>query len=126
MVNDHLSDFVARVKNGYRAGRTEILVPASRAVENVAQVLVKEGYLKKAERQGASLHLELKYKGRKAAIQGFERVSKPSARIYSSIKDIKPVLGGIGRFILSTPKGVVSDKEAKKLNAGGEVIAKIW
>jgi small subunit ribosomal protein S8 len=126
MVNDYLSDLVARVKNGYHAGRETIDVPDTKAVAAVAAVMVKTGYLKKMEKGDDGLVLTLKYENKKPVMMGIKRISSPGGRIYSSIKDIKPVWGGLGITILSTPKGMLSSREARKLNVGGEVICQIW
>jgi small subunit ribosomal protein S8 len=129
MVADHLSDFVTRVRNGYRAKLLSIEVPNTRVVKEVAGVLVKTGYLEKAEinkDDKTSLSIGLKYENRKPAITGIRRVSKPGVRIYTGIKDIPKVWGHLGINILSTNKGVVSGKEARKLKAGGEIICQVW
>ncbi len=126
MVNDQLSDFVTRVRNGYRANLETMETPTTKAIEKVAKVLLDEGYLKGVKKDGQKLILTLKYEGKDPAISGIKRVSKPGARIYSSIKALPRVLGGWGISILTTPKGIMSGKQAKKLNTGGEVIAQVW
>ncbi len=126
MVNDPISDLLARIKNGYRAGLLEIVVPSSRTGLAVATVLVAEGYLAKLEKTAGGLKLSLKYQGKSPAITDLRRISKPGRRIYSPVSKLPRVLGGVGRNILSTPKGVMSDKEAKKLNVGGEILAQVW
>jgi small subunit ribosomal protein S8 len=126
MVNDTLSDFVTRVRNGYMAGRESILVPATKTVFSVAQVLVKTGYLQNVERSGETMLVRLKYAGKSPAMTGITRVSKPGGRRYSSIKKLPRVWGGLGINILSTPKGIMDGKQAIKLNTGGEVLAQVW
>lgn len=127
MVNDHLSDFVARIKNGYMARKKMIEIPKTRVVEKTAEVLVEEGYISKLKKsQEGKWEVELKYKGKRPALTGIKRVSKPGVRVYSSIKDLPRVWGGLGTNILSTPKGIMSQKQAKKLNCGGEVLAQVW
>lgn len=126
MVNDPLSDFLTRVRNGYKAHLEFVELPAIKMLGKVAEVLVEEGYLTSSKIENGKLRVELKYINHEPAVTGVARVSKPGARIYSGIKDLPRVLGGLGVHILSTPKGVVSEKKAKKLNTGGEVIAKIW
>lgn len=126
MVNDTISDLLAQIKNGYRAHLAEVVLPNSRVASAVAQVLVTEGYLASASKTASGLRLVLKYQGKTAALTDLRRVSKPGRRIYSPVKQLPRVWGGLGRSILSTPKGVVSDREAKKLNVGGEVLAQVW
>lgn len=126
MVNDTLSDFVTRIRNGYMAGATEISVPSSKMTVAVAGVLVKKKYLEAAEKKAGQITIKLKYQGKVPAITGIERVSKPGSRIYSGVGDLPKVWGGLGVNIVSTPKGVVDGKEAKKLNAGGEILARVW
>jgi small subunit ribosomal protein S8 len=126
MVNDHLSDFVTRIRNGYRARMETLETPSTRAVEKVAKVLVDEGYLAAMIKEGDKLKLTLKYDGKEPALTGIRRVSKPGARIYTRIKSLPRVLGGWGITILTTPKGIISGRRAKKLNTGGEIIALVW
>lgn len=101
-------------------------MPWSRTKGAVAEVLVSEGYVSSVKHEGTELVVELKYKGKEPAMIDLRRVSKPGQRIYSSVKQLPKVWGGLGINILSTPKGVVSEKVAKKLNVGGEIIAQIW
>lgn len=128
MVNDHLSDFVTRIRNGYMAGLSELAVPQTRAVFEVARVLQESGYIEKAEKISGTRQLlvRLKYKGKKPALTGIKRVSKPGARIYTGSQKIPRIFGGLGINILSTPSGIMADKQAKKLNTGGEIIASVW
>jgi small subunit ribosomal protein S8 len=126
MVNDHLSDFITRIRNGYRASMSTMETTSTKTVEKVAKVLVEEGYLESLKKEGGKLHLTLKYKGKEPALTGITRVSKPGARIYSRIKRLPKVLGGWGISILTTPKGIMSSRQAKKLNTGGEIIAQVW
>jgi len=126
MVNDHLSDLVARIRNGYMADLPLIRAPYTRAVYGVVCVLVEEGYLARAEKKENAVEITLKYKGKKPAILGIKRSSKPGARIYTSLKDMPKVWGGLGINILSTPKGIISSKQARKLNTGGEIVAQVW
>lgn len=126
MVTDHLSDFVIRIKNGYRAGAATVLMPPTKTVEKVAVVLVKSGYLAEAKTKDGILEVTLKYAKKTPALRNIERVSKQGARIYSGIKSLPRVWGGLGVNILSTPRGIMSDKEAKKLHVGGEVLCRVW
>jgi small subunit ribosomal protein S8 len=126
MVNDHLSDLVTRIRNGYQAKLETIKVPVTKTVEQVAKVLADEGYLETVKKENGTLTIILKYKGREPAITGIKRVSKPGARIYSSVKNFPKVVGGLGINILTTPRGILSEIKAKKLNTGGEIIAQVW
>lgn len=128
MVNDSLSDMLIRIKNGYLAKAVEVAMPTSKLKKAVAEVLVKESYIKDAvvDADQGLLIINLKYDHKEPAITDLRRVSKPGRRVYASIKSLPRVLGGLGIHILSTPKGVMSQKEAKKLNVGGEVLAQIW
>jgi len=126
MVSDLLSDLVARIKNGYLNGATEIVVPWSRVSEEILKVLVETGYMSGAIRAEKDLKVTLKYEGREPALTDIVRVSKPGSRTYVGYRDIPKVWGGIGRHVVSTPKGVMSDKKAKKLKVGGELICKVW
>ncbi|TSC86785.1 MAG: small subunit ribosomal protein S8 [Microgenomates group bacterium Gr01-1014_16] len=126
MVNDHLSDFVTRIRNGYRAKLDEVDVPKTNLVQRVAEVLAELGYIEKVKAEDRTLKVGLKYKNKEPAMTGIRRVSKPGARIYSSVARIPKVLGGLGINILTTPKGVMSDKKARKLQTGGEIICRVW
>ena len=126
MVNDPISDLLIQIKNGYRAGLTQISLPWSRTKEAVAQVLVAEKFLTAASKVEQQLQISLKYTGKTPAIADLRRISKPGRRIYSPIKRLPRVWGGLGMSILSTPLGVVSDRQAKKLNVCGEVLAQVW
>ena len=126
MVSDRLSDLVTRIRNGYSAKLETIEVPVTKTVEQVAKVLADEGYLEKVVKEKNTLILTLKYAGRDPVITGIKRVSKPGARIYTSVKNFPKVVGGLGINILTTPKGIISEIKAKKLNTGGEIIAQVW
>lgn len=126
MVSDHLSDFVTRIRNGYMAGKKTVLVPNVKSLVKVAEVMVKSGYLGGIKKAEDGVLVELKYESKKPVVSGVQRVSRPGARIYSGVNDIPRVLGGIGMYILSTPKGVMNDKDAKKTKNGGELLLKIW
>ena len=108
------------------AGIKEVEIPSTKNIEETAKVLVKSGYLAGVKKAEGTIIIELKYKGKEPVITGIERVSKPGARIYCGVKELPRVLGGLGMNILSTPKGIMTDNQAKKLNVGGEIIAKIW
>ncbi len=126
MVRDPLSDLVARIKNGYLAGLTEVSMPHSKLRESVINVLAKSSYVKNVKVLDGQLMIGLMYKSKEPAITEIVRVSKPGSRIYCGYKSLPRILSGLGMQILSTPAGVISDKEAKKLKIGGEVICKVW
>lgn len=126
MVRDPLSDLVSQIKNGYLAGMTHVVMPTSNLRLAVARVLSEAGYVGKVEVVDNQLKIELKYQSKKSAIAEIVRVSKPGSRVYKSYKDLQYVLGGMGMQVVSTPKGVMSDKKARKLKVGGEVICKVW
>lgn len=126
MVNDRLSDFITRIRNGYRAKLETIDVPVTKTVERVARVLAEEGYLTTVKKEAGKLTINLKYLGREPVITGIRRVSKPGARIYTGVRNFPKVVGGLGINILTTPKGILSEIKAKKLNTGGEIIAQVW
>ena len=114
MVSDPISDLLIQIKNGYRAGIEQITLPWSRTKEAVAKVLVDEKYLSAVTKVEQQLQILLKYQNQTAAIKDLRRISKPGRRIYCSIKNLPRVWGGLGVSILSTPKGVVSNRQAKK------------
>lgn len=126
MVTDSLSDLIARIKNGYRSGSGQITAPWTKTGEQVSLVLVQTGYISSAIHQDNQLVITLKYTDKDPALTDIVRVSKPGSRAYRGYRDIPPVWGGIGRFVISTPQGIVSDIQARKLKVGGEVICKVW
>lgn len=131
MVTDPISDLIIRLKNGSNARKTSVSVPYSKFAENVAQVLKKAGYVETVEKKGKdftrTLEIGLRYmEGSVARIHGVDRISKPSRRIYQRASDIRTYRSGYGNVILSTPKGVMTDADAKKTKVGGEVLFKIW
>jgi len=129
-MTDPLGDMLTRIRNGQSAKKDSILTPASKLRANVLDVLQREGYIRgysEEELAGQKgLRIELKYFEGQPAIQHLARVSKPGRRVYSSIKDLKPVKNGLGISILSTPKGVMSDTAARDANVGGEVLCRVY
>jgi small subunit ribosomal protein S8 len=128
---DPVGDMLTRIRNGQRAGKSKVSSPASRLRERVLDVLKKEGYIRDWRRSEVEpgkdfLEIELKYHEGQPVIQMVQRVSKPGRRVYSSIKELPRVANGLGISILSTPKGVMSDSEARAENVGGEVLAKVF
>ena len=129
MFSDPISDFLCRVRNAARALHPEVLVPYSRLKESLAQVLLREGYVSDVSVEGTSkknIRLKLKYTGRKSVIEGLRRLSSPGRRVYAPCDAIPKVRGGLGVVVLSTSAGVVTDREARRRNLGGELICSIW
>ena len=129
MVTDPISDFIIRLQNASRTGKASVSLPFSKMKLAIAEVLTREGYLAEvdgASKSGGSLSVTLKYKNGKPAIQGVKRISKPSRRMYMSVKELRPVKRGHGLLVLSTPAGVVSGKHAREQKVGGEALFEIW
>ena len=130
-LTDPLGDLLARIRNGQRANKAAVVSPASKLRANVLEVLKREGYIRgysQADlRAGvAELTVELKYHEGRPVISEIQRVSKPGRRVYSKITDLPRVANGLGISILSTPRGVMSDAEARVANVGGEVLCKVF
>lgn len=126
MVNDSISDLLIRIKNGYHVHASEVSLPWSRVKEAVTTVLAKSHYVESFTKKDDTLVITLKYDGQEPAMTDVKRVSKPGVRIYSPAKDLKKLARGRGMGIVSTPQGIMSHKEAQKLNVGGEVLCKVW
>ncbi len=131
MMTDPIADMLTRIRNAARVERPHVEMPASKVKRGVADVLKREGYIwdwQEVEGQPvANLRIELKYgPNGERVIQHVKRVSKPGRRIYSKARDLRPVLNGMGISIISTSRGVISDREARQRNLGGEVLAEIW
>lgn len=123
---DPVADALIRIKNGYSIGRQSVDVKYSKLILKLMKLLQDEGYLGAAEQKGREVKVFLKYTARKPAISGLKRVSKPSLRIYKGVADLPFVLNGLGIAIISTPKGLMTDKMARKVKMGGEVLALVW
>ena len=129
--SDVIADMLTRIRNANDAKHETVDVPASNMKKAIADILVAEGYIRSYQiiedgRQGI-IRITLKYgKGKTKTIQGLRRVSKPGLRIYSNCEDMPKVLGGLGIAIVSTSKGIMTDKKARELGVGGEVIAFVW
>lgn len=130
-ITDTIADILTRIRNANSAKHATVDVPASNMKKAITQILVDEGYLKSYQiiddgKQGI-IRITLKYGENKSqVITGLRRVSKPGLRIYSSCEDMPKVMKGLGIAIVSTSKGVMTDKKARELNVGGEVLAFIW
>ncbi len=129
-MTDPIADMIIRIKNALLARHNEVAIPHSNMKKAIGQILEKEGYVAGMEiRQGSvqsELVLKLKYSGKIPAITDVRRLSKPGRRLYASAKQIPRTLGGYGITIVSTSKGVVTDKEARQQNIGGELLCQIW
>ena len=130
-ISDVIADMLTRIRNANDAKHETVDVPASNMKKAIADILVAEGYIRSYQiiedgRQGI-IRITLKYgKGKTKTIQGLRRVSKPGLRIYSNCEDMPKVLGELGIAIVSTSKGIMTDKKARELGVGGEVIAFVW
>ena len=131
-MSDPIADMLIRIRNANTAKHDTVDVPASKMKLAIANILVDEGYIAKYDlvEDGAfkTIHITLKYGADKneKVISGLKRISKPGLRVYANTEDIPKVLGGLGTAIISTNKGVVTDKEARKLGVGGEVLCFVW
>lgn len=130
-MTDPLSDMLTRIRNGQRANKNAIKSPSSRLRVNVLEVLQREGYIRGYElgtddRDHPEIRIELKYHEGEPVIREVHRVSRPGQRVYSKIKDLQRVYNGLGISVLSTPRGVLSDGEARAQNVGGEVLCTVF
>ncbi len=131
MMTDPIADMFTRIRNGAQARRASVEVPWSGPKEAIARVLVEEGFLGQLEvleqKPRRLMRLELRYDGRRrSVISGLKRISRPSLRVYVGAKEIPPIRGGLGINILSTPKGLLVDREARRQNVGGEIVCTVW
>jgi small subunit ribosomal protein S8 len=130
-ITDSIADMLTRIRNANSAKHDTVQIPASNIKKAIAQILVDEGYIKSFKviedgKQGV-IEIALKYGPNKSqVITGLRRVSKPGLRIYSNCEDMPRVQNGLGIVVLSTSKGIMTDKEARKANVGGEVLAYVW
>lgn len=134
-MTDPIADALIRIKNGYMARKNEVVLPYSKLILAICEVLEKEGYVltvKKIEEGKNSLNVTLRYDNSgsfintKPALSEVKRVSKPGLRVYKNKKSLPFVLNGLGIALISTPKGVMTDKQARKEGVGGEVLAYVW
>ena len=129
-ITDAIADMLTRIRNAGNAGHATVEIPASNLKKAIAQILLDEGYIngfdvKEDSKQG-TITVTLKYAGKKHAISGIKRISKPGLRTYADKENLPYVLGGMGIAIISTSKGVVTDKTARKMGVGGEGLAYVW
>jgi small subunit ribosomal protein S8 len=130
---DTVADSLIRIKNGYLSLKKDVVLPYSKLVGNVCEVLKKEEYIADVKQQTNSKNenikeylVTLRYNNRKAAVTDVKRISKPGLRVYKSKKMLPYVINGLGIAIISTPKGVMTDKQARKEGVGGEILAYVW
>lgn len=130
MVTDPIADMLTRIRNANQQRHEEVVVPASKLKVDLAEILKNEGFIKdyKVEGEGVvkNIVITLKYKGNERVISGLKRVSKPGLRQYAKVNEIPKVLNGLGIVVLSTSQGLMTDKEARAKQIGGEVLAYIW
>ena len=130
-INDPVADMLTRIRNANSAKHDNVDVPASNLKKAITQILLDEGYIKAFqitdEGVQGNIHITLKYVGKKEkVISGLRRVSKPGLRVYAGAEELPKVLKGLGIAIISTSKGVMTDKKARELHVGGEVLAFVW
>ena len=129
-MTDPISDMLTRIQNAYAVKKETVIVPYSKIKYNLAQVLAKENFITEVDRKGRGINrvlaLKLNYIDQEPAVTKFLRISKPGQRVYAGYKDISKVRRGFGIIILSTPKGLFTDKEARKSKLGGEILCEIW
>ena len=131
VVNDPIADMLTRIRNAQIAKHDVVVLPASNTKKAIAKILLAEGYVKSVdfidEAPQGSIKIVLKYvNGKQPVIAGLKRISKPGLRVYAKSEELPKVLGGLGTAIISTSKGLMTDKEARKEMIGGEVLAYIW
>ena len=129
-ISDVIGDMLTRIRNANDAKHETVDVPASNMKKSIADILVNQGYIKGYQviedgKQGV-IRITLKYVGKQKAITGIKRVSKPGLRVYANCEDMPRVMNGLGIAIVSTSKGVMTDKAARKNNVGGEILAFVW
>ena len=130
-ISDVIADMLTRIRNANDAKHESVDIPASNLKKSIAQILLEEGYIKNYQivedgKQGI-IRVTLKYAaGKQKVIHGLKRVSKPGLRIYSNCEDMPKVMNGLGIAIVSTSKGVMTDKKARQANVGGEILAFVW
>ncbi|EAQ82590.1 MULTISPECIES: 30S ribosomal protein S8 [Blastopirellula] len=131
MMTDPIADMLTRIRNAVRVEHPHVEMPSSKVKQGVADVLKREGYIwdwEEVEAEPANqIRLELKYgPNGERVIQTIRRISKPGRRIYTKSRDLRPVLDGLGISVISTSHGVISDREARQKNVGGEILCEIW
>ena len=131
LVTDPIADMLTRIRNALIAKHNDVLIPASTVKKAIAEILLQEGYIKgydlREDGVAKDIHIDLKYgPNKQKVITGLRRISKPGLRVYARKDQIPKVLNGLGVAIISTSRGMMTDREARKLGVGGEVLAYIW
>ncbi|MCR5009395.1 MAG: 30S ribosomal protein S8 [Clostridia bacterium] len=130
-MTDPVADMLTRIRNANTAGHPEVDIPASKIKKNIAEILLKEGYIKGYEvvetQPQDVIKIEMKYgAGKQRVISGIKRISKPGLKVYAKKDEVPKVLGGLGIAIISTSSGLITDKQARELGVGGEVVCYVW
>ena len=127
MVIDPIADMLTRMRNALNAKHKNVSIPVSKTKLAISKLLLDEGYIAsyKVEGEGINANIVIEFKDNKV-IQGLKRISKPGLRIYAGVEDLPKVINGLGIAIISTNKGIITDREARKLGVGGEVLAYVW
>lgn len=129
-MTDSIADFLTRIRNANAIGRREVHAPYSKILESIATILVAEGFLEGVEHRGRgtrkTLVVTLRYVDGKPVIDNLRRMSRPGRRMYRSARELRGVKSGFGIAIVSTPKGLLTNKAAKKANVGGEILCEVW
>lgn len=125
-MSDKVGDLLIRIKNGYMAHLNAVSSPYSNLSIAILQVLKDEGFIENFEKNERQIKINLKYENKKPVLTDVKRISKPGKRVYSASKQIPRVYNGLGFAIVSTPKGIMTDKKARKENVGGEIMAFVW
>jgi small subunit ribosomal protein S8 len=131
MMTDPIADMLTRIRNAIQAGHTTVTMPSSRLKVEIARVLREEGYIRgfdvQEDKGKRTLRIQLRYAGKKQPLLvGLKRISRPGLRVYTKRANIPRVYGGIGTAILSTPRGVMTGEQARRLGVGGEVLCHVW
>ena len=130
VVTDPIADMLTRIRNALTAKHSDVKIPTSKVKTAIADILLEEGYIEAVEKVedgvNSYLNITLKYGAGRSVINGLKRVSKPGLRVYANCEDLPKVLNGLGIAIISTSKGIMTDKQARTANVGGEVMAYIW
>lgn len=123
---DPIADTLIRIKNGYMVRKPVILVRYSKVILTICHILVKEGFLESCDHKEKDIEVKLKYQDKIPVLKDVKRISKPGLRVYKGKSNLPKVLGGLGIAIISTPKGIMTDKQARKNGLGGEIMAEVW
>ena len=130
VVTDPIADMLTRIRNALTAKHSDVKIPTSKVKAAIADILLEEGYIEAVEKVedgvNSYMNITLKYGAGKSVINGLKRVSKPGLRVYANCEDLPKVLNGLGIAIISTSKGIMTDKKARIANVGGEVMAYVW